>query len=138
MTRHELATEGAWVELRDDSDLRAKDRKKIMAAMFGGVNLGETGQLDTLNLGAAYGGTLAAANVAAAALITAWYVPYLTDSTSYLPRDRPDLLDDLKVPDDDILTELVAPVVSRMIKSSQGVSPADVNVPNSPTAPVSA
>lgn len=138
MTRHNLSTDGAWVELRDPSDLRAKDRKKITAAMFGGVHLGETGELDTLNLGAAYGGTLAASSVAAAALITGWYIPYLPDSASALPRDRTDLLDELLVADDDALNVLVAPAVTLMIGTTRKADPGDFDRPNSPTGPASA
>jgi hypothetical protein len=134
-TRHVLKTDGAWVELRDIEDLRARDKKKVNALIAGLVKVdAETGNVDT---GPAVIGRIVqdVPDIVASLLIVAWELPYLPDAK--LPSIDPEALDDLKLDDYQRLQELVEPVVALMMPNSSN-SVDDYENQASPSEPASA
>lgn len=134
MTRHVLKTDGAWVELRDVEDLRAKDRKAIDAVITAQIHVDLDGNVEA-------GPELveaiknAAPEAVAAQLISSWEIPYLPDLR--IPRLDPDALGELKLADYDRLMELIEPALKLLMpNSSRNVD--DHGDPASPSEPASA
>ena len=134
-TRHVLKSDGAWVELRDVDDLRARDKKRVVAAVTELVKVDvESGSVGT-------GPDVIRrivqdiTDVVAGLLVTAWEIPYLPDAR--LPSIDAESLDDLRLDDYARLQELVEPVVSLLMPgSSNNVD--DHEKPESPSGPDSA
>jgi hypothetical protein len=132
--RHILKSDGAWVELRDLLDVRARDRKRVMAVMTDGVEVDiNTGamQADTAKVLQAY--TDGIPEAVAALLITAWEIPYAPDAK--LPSIDPDAIGDLRLDDYDRLMEIVKPAVDLLMPKPP--SPDDYADPTSPSEPAS-
>lgn len=132
--RHDLVTEGAWVELRDVEDLRAKDRKKVNAIVMSAVSVDLDGEVTT---GPEMVSLImeAAPDAVIGLLVAAWEIPYLPDAQ--LPCLDVDALGELKLDDYDRLKELVAPAQALLMPhSSNNVD--DHADPRSPSEPVSA
>lgn len=132
--RHDLVTEGAWVELRDVEDLRAKDRKKVTAIVMSAVSVDLDGEVTT---GPEMVSLImeAAPDAVIGLLVAAWEIPYLPDAQ--LPCLDVDALGELKLDDYDRLKELVAPAQALLMPhSSNNVD--DHADPRSPSEPVSA
>lgn len=135
--RHVLKSDGAWVELRDVHDLRARDRKKVTATMAAVVGFDpETGRPTMADSAAVMEAYQSAVPEAVAALLVAgWEIPYLPDAK--LPSLDPDVLGELRLDDYDRLVELVAPARALLMPSSS-TDPDDYADPTSPSAPASA
>lgn len=133
-TRHELKTDGAWVELRDVADLRARDRKKVDAVVMSAVTFDmETGAVEASPdaLEKVASGTN---DATAAVLISAWEIPYLPDAP--LPRLDAEALGELMLADYDRLMELIRPAVDALNPRSSR-NPDDHADPQSPSEPAS-
>lgn len=133
MTRHVLKTDGAWVELRDVEDLRARDRKKVDAIISAQIIVDLDGNVTA-------GPELVSAikdatpDAVAAALVSSWEIPYLPDAP--LPRLDVDILGELKLPDYDRLLELTQPAMAILMPGdSKNVD--DYQDPTSPSGPAS-
>jgi hypothetical protein len=134
MTRHVLKTDGAWVDLRDVEDLRARDRKKVDAIISAQITVDLDGNVTT---GPELVSAIkdAAPDAVAAALISSWEIPYLPDAQ--LPRLDAEILGELKLDDYDRLMELIEPAMSLLMPhSSSNVD--DHQDPTSPSEPASA
>src|SRR5690606_30763981 len=134
MTRHVLKTDGAWVELRDIEDLRAKDRRAIDAIITAQIHIDLDGNVEA-------GPELveaiknAAPEAVATQLISSWEIPYLPDAR--IPRLDSDALGELKLADYDRLMELIEPALKLLMpNSSRNVD--DHGDPASPSEPASA
>ena len=134
-TRHVLKSDGAWVELRDIDDLRARDKKKVNSAITDLVKVDmESGAVDT-------GPDVIrrivqdVPDIVAGLLITSWEIPYLPDAR--LPSIDPEVLDDLRLDDYQRLLELTEPVVALLMPSSSN-NVDDFEKPESPSEPASA
>lgn len=132
--RHVLKTDGAWVELREVEDLRAKDRKKVEAVIMDAITFDmETGAI-TPGPGALERITNGTGEAVAERLISSWEIPYLPDAP--LPLLNPEILGELTLADYDRLMELIQPAVNVLNpRSSRNVD--DHADPTSPSAPVS-
>jgi hypothetical protein len=133
-TRHALKSDGAWVELRDVEDLRAKDRKKVEAVIMGAVSFDlETGGIsaDSSALERVMSGT---SEAVAEVLICAWEIPYLPDAK--LPRLDPEALGELRLADYDRVLELIQPAVD-LLNPRSSRNPDDHADPQSPSEPAS-
>lgn len=134
-TRHPLKSSGAWVELRDVEDLRARDRKAVSKIVMSAITF-------DLDSGEVTAGPDAATRIVdetpdavAAQLITSWEIPYLPDAR--IPRLEPEMLDELLIEDYDRLRELVEPAVALLMPhGSNNVD--DHADPQSPSEPASA
>jgi hypothetical protein len=139
MPKHELATEGAWVVLPEEQELRNKDRKRVLRTMFNETNLADGGGIVRPSAGVAYAGSLNAADLVAALLIADWSVPYLDDKLPVYANTEASLaavleqIDELKTADADALTALVADTTAGVLPSKDRPSVGDSGVPNSPT-----
>lgn len=133
MTRHVLKSDGAWVELRDVEDLRARDRKKIDALMAEQVSVDGDGDV-SMNRGAVFTIMRGIPEAVAALLISAWEIPYQPDAQ--LPSVDPESLDDLRLDDYNRLLELAEPAVS-LFMPGRSNNPDDHADPASPSGPVS-
>lgn len=131
MTRHVLKTDGAWVELRDVEDLRARDRKKVDAIISAQIIVDLDGNVTA-------GPELVSAikdatpDAVAAALVSSWEIPYLPDAP--LPRLDVDILGELKLPDYDRLLELTQPAMA-ILMPGDSKSVDDYQDPTSPSEP---
>ncbi|MEU5426832.1 hypothetical protein AB0H73_14680 [Streptomyces olivoreticuli] len=120
--RHPLASEGAWVELRDPRELKSGDKKRIMRCVTDlddkmGVGLDMTDGLMT-------------------ALVINWQLP----SQLPLPSQDRAVLDMMECPDYDALTELVKPAQELLFPGSPDPATPDEQAaqlkdPASPTVP---
>jgi len=135
MTRHVLKSDGAWVELRDVEDLRARDRKAVEAIIMGAIDV----DMDTGRIAAGRGAIAQIMNGApdavASQLIGAWEIPYAPGLQ--LPRLDPDALGELRLDDYRMLMDLVAPAVA-LLMPGRSNNPDDHNKPASPSEPASA
>jgi hypothetical protein len=133
--RHILKSDGAWVELRDLLDVRARDRKKVMAIMTSAIRITDftTGEMDadTTQVMQAYESGIPEA--VAALLITAWEIPYAPDAK--LPSIDVESLGDLRLDDYDRLMEIIQPAMDLLMPKP--VSPDDYADPTSPSEPAS-
>jgi hypothetical protein len=134
-TRHVLKSDGAWVEMRDPDDLRARDKKKVNAVITDMVKVDmESGAVGT-------GPDVVRRivqdipDVVAGLLVIGWEIPYLPDAK--LPGIDPEALDDLRLDDYNRLLELVEPVLALLMPSSSN-NVDDYERPESPSEPVSA
>ena len=132
MTRHVLKTEGAWVDLREVEDLRARDRKAVEAVVYSSVDFDiESGGV-TANERTIAQISSAAPDAVAAALIFSWEIPYLPDAR--IPRLDPEILGELRLDDYDRLMELVEP--AQKLLMPRGSSDVDDHAdPQSPSGP---
>lgn len=121
MTRHNLPS-GGWVELRDASELKAKDRKRVMR------NLGDPQE------GHVMASVVDMTDGIIATMVTAWELPYLLDAP--LPSVQIDVLDELELADENVLQKLTEGA-AKMFQSG-GVDPSEYDNPDSPTVPASA
>ena len=133
-TRHVLKTDGAWVELRDVEDLRARDRKKVEAVIMNAITFdAETGSI-AAGPGALEQITNGTGEAVAMRLISAWEIPYIADAQ--LPLVDPDVLGELKLPDYDRLIELLQPAID-VLNPRSARDPSDHADPVSPSEPAS-
>ena len=133
MTRHALKSDGAWVELRDVEDLRARDRKKVNAIVMSAVSVDLDGNVST---GPEMVSLIqeAAPDAVIGLLVAGWEIPYLPDAK--LPKLDADVLGELKLDDYDRLLELVGPAQALLMPhSSSNVD--DFEDPQSPSGPAS-
>jgi hypothetical protein len=134
MTRHVLKTDGAWVELRDVEDLRAKDRKAVENAVMSAVEV----DMDTGRIAAGKGAIQQIINGApdavAERLIVGWEIPYLPDAP--LPSADPEQLGELRLDDHRRLMELIEPAVN-LLMPGRSNNPDDHDDPSSPSEPAS-
>jgi hypothetical protein len=134
MIRHVLKTDGAWVELRDVEDLRARDRKKVDAVVMSALTVDmETGAI-AANPGALEKVASGTNEAIAAVLISSWEIPYLPDAQ--LPCIDPDVLGELRLPDYDRLIELIEPAAA-LLNPRSSSNPDDYDDPQSPSEPAS-
>jgi hypothetical protein len=135
--RHVLKSDGAWVELRDVHDLRARDRKKVSAAMTTGVSFdldtGRPTMTDPTRVMEAFQNDVPEA--IAALLISTWEIPYLPDAK--IPSIDPEILGELRLDDYDRLIELIEPARALLLPNSS-TDPDDYADPASPSEPASA
>jgi hypothetical protein len=133
--RHILKSDGAWVELRDVEDLRARDRKAVEAIVMGAIEV----DMDTGRIAAGRGAVAQIMNGApdavATQLITAWEIPYAPDLQ--LPRLDAEALGELRLDDYRRLMELVEPAVV-LLMPGRSNNPDDHADPSSPSEPASA
>ena len=132
--RHILKSDGAWVELRDLLDVRARDRKKVTGIMTSAVHITDlsTGAMDA-DADVVMKAYESIPEVVAALLITAWEIPYAPDAK--LPSIDPDSIGDLRLDDYDRLMEIVKPAVDLLM--ARPPSPDDYADPTSPSEPAS-
>lgn len=111
---HDLSTEGACVQLRDVSDVRARDRKATLRALSKFVTLDENGDITESSFDPGNLITAASdiAEAVASMLLVGWDIPYLNVAPSL------DAIGDLKTDDYDRLLELVEPAVRLFLPSS--------------------
>lgn len=141
ITRHSLKSDGAWVDLRDVSLVRAGERKQAMNKAFEAAALsgGSTEDVSIDTMIKMLGATTDFAEYAAAAVIVKWFVPYLADGP--VEFDRRNLtgtvaqINDLEVDDYDRLLELIAPAAEALMP--QVASPDQADDPKSPSGPAS-
>jgi hypothetical protein len=134
MTQHPLKSDGAWVELRDVEDLRARDRKAVEAIIMSAVEVDmETGHV-AAGRGAIAQIMTGAPEAVATQLITAWEIPYMPDAQ--LPRLDPEAIGDLRLDDHRRLMELVEPAVA-LLMPGRSNNPDDHDKPASPGEPAS-
>lgn len=132
-TRHSLKSDGAWVDLRDIEDLRARDKKKVDALLMGQVRTDLDGNVE-LDRGALQAIMTGIPDAVASLLVCGWEIPYSPDAL--LPSIDPDSLDDLRLDDYARLLELVEPAVALfMPHRSDNVD--DHADPASPSEPAS-
>jgi hypothetical protein len=133
--RHVLKSDGAWVELRDLLDVRARDRKKVMAVMTSAIRITDftTGEMDADTTAVMQAYESGIPEAVAAMLITAWEIPYAPDAK--LPHIDVDSLGDLRLDDYDRLMEIIKPAMDLLMPKS--VSPDDYADPTSPSEPAS-
>lgn len=134
MAYHDLPTEGAWVELRDPTELRNRHRKQITERLVGAVEIDADGRHMPVKTALAYVAGMDINDLVAAMLVTKWHIPYLDDPDTP-PADRPDVIGDLTFEDADRLAELIRPGVALLMPKKP--SPDDHADPTSPTPPVS-
>lgn len=134
MTRHVLKTDGAWVELRDVEDLRARDRKAVENAVMSAVEV----DMDTGRIAAGKGAIQQIINGApdavAERLIVGWEIPYMPDAP--LPSMDPEQLGELRLDDHRRLMELIEPAVA-LLMPGRSNNPDDHDNPASPSEPAS-
>lgn len=131
--RHDLVTEGAWVDLRDISTVRARDRKAAMQGLLRNIKVDlEGGDVEIPDrLSAVLSASDDLAEAAALTLITEWCVPYLDGAVPSL-----DAIGDLEMEDYDRLLKLAEPAIKKFMPPK--VSPDDHADPKSPSVPASA
>jgi hypothetical protein len=132
-TRHALKSDGAWVELRDVEDLRARDRKKVDALLMGQVSADLDGNV-SVDRGAVRAIISEVPEAVAALLVAAWEIPYLPDAK--LPSIDAEALDDLRLDDYNRLLELAEPAI-RLFMPSSSRNVDDHADPASPSGPAS-
>jgi hypothetical protein len=133
VTRHPLKSDGAWVELRDVEDLRAKDRRAVDAVISAQISVDLDGNV---NAGPELVAAIkdAAPDAVIAAMVSSWEIPYLPEAR--IPRLDPDNLGELKLDDYDRLKELTEPAMRLLMpRSSENVD--DYQDPQSPSGPAS-
>ena len=142
ITRHVLKSDGAWVDLRDPSLIRAGERKAAMAKAYAAARAASgDGDVSMDSLIELIAATTDFAEIVAASLVAKWYVPELHEAGPVAP-DRRDLagtvaqMQDLTGDDYDRLLELAAPAIEML--RPRGITPDDVDDPASPSEPASA
>jgi len=141
ITRHVLKSDGAWVDLRDVSLVRAGERKQAMNLAFTAARLsgGSDAEPSIGTLIDMLGATTDFAETCAAAVLVKWFVPYLNEAPVEL--DRRNLagtvaqINDLTGDDYDRLMELAGPAAAALMPRVS--TPDDVDNPSSPSAPAS-
>lgn len=142
ITRHVLKSDGAWVDLRDPTLIRAGERKQAMAKAYTAARAhgadDETPSIDTLIT--MIESSTEFVELVAAASIAKWFIPELHEAP--LTPDRRNLagtveqINDLTGDDYDRLLELVAPAVELLMPRKS--TPDDADDLASPSEPVSA
>lgn len=140
ITRHVLKSDGAWVDLRDVSLVRAGERKAAMSKAFEAAALGGGKEDPSIeSIIKMLGATTDFAEYAAAAVLVKWFVPYLADGP--VEFDRRNLvgtvaqINDLTGDDYDRLLTLIAPAAEALMPRVS--TPDDVDDPSSPSEPAS-
>lgn len=141
ITRHVLKSDGAWVDLRDVSLVRAGERKLAMNKAFEAARHGASGtEVSVETMIKLLSATTDFAEYAAAAVLVKWFVPYLDEAPA--EHDRRNLpgivaqINDLTGDDYDRLIELAGPAAEALMPRSS--TPDDVDDPASPSEPASA
>ena len=125
--RHELPS-GGWVEIKEASELRAKDRKAVLR------------QIADPEEGHRMATVVSMTDLIAATVIIAWELPYLPGAD--IPQIQLDNLDELEILDENAVQAAIEPLVK--LFSPQAPSPDDTEnadgTPNleSPTVPSTA
>jgi uncharacterized membrane-anchored protein len=144
ITRHVLKSDGAWVDLRDPSLIRAGERKAAMAKAYAAARA--SGGRDTEegismeNLIEIIEASTEFAEIVAASIIAKWFIPELHEAGPVIP-DRRNLaatvadMQDLTSDDYDRLLELATPAIDLL--RPRGITPDDVDDPASPSEPAS-
>jgi hypothetical protein len=136
LTRHNLPTAGAWVELRDYTDLRAKHRKQAMAARVGTTEIDPTtGKPMPIRASMAFLAGIDLAESVAAMLITAWHIPYLPGAA--LPEADPSILGELTMEDNNAILVLTEGARTALLAGAKAIDPSDHEDPDSPSVPAS-
>lgn len=139
ITRHSLKSDGAWVDLRDVSLVRASERKAAMNKAYEAARHAGGAEPSIEGIIAVIGATTDFAEIVAAALLVKWFVPYLNEAPTDL--DRRNLtgtvaqINDLTGDDYDRLLELIAPAAEVLMPRVS--TPDDVDDPSSPSEPAS-
>lgn len=140
ITRHVLKSDGAWVDLRDVSLVRAGERKAAMAKAYEGARAGGEEEPSMDNLIKMVEASTEFVEIVCATLIVRWFVPDLHEAP--VSPDRRNLsalvaeINDLTTADYDRLVELAEPAVAALMP--RGITPDDVDDPASPSEPASA
>lgn len=111
---------GGWAVLRDPLELRGSDRRAVQRAI----------QDPDRKIGAA----LDIVDGCICMLVESWFLPYAPGAP--LPKEDPDVLGALTIPDQVALEGAVDPAI--MVLFPREVSIDDAGVPGSPTRPASA
>lgn len=142
ITRHVLKSDGAWVDLRDVSLVRAGERKAAMNLAFTAARHGAGSDDPSLeNLIEMIGATTDFAETCAAAVLVKWFVPELHEDTGPQAIDRSNLaatvaqINTLPIDDYDRLMELIGPAAEALMPRVS--TPDDVDKPESPSEPAS-
>lgn len=142
ITRHVLKSDGAWVDLRDVSLVRAGERKQAMNKAFEAARHGGSDAEPSVeNVIKMLGATTDFAEIVAATLIVKWFVPELHEDSGPQSLDRRDLagtvaqINDLTTDDYDRLMELIGPAAETLMPRIS--TPDDVDDPSSPSEPAS-
>lgn len=128
MTERRDLPSGGWIEIREASELRAKDRKAVMRQMKDP----ETGHLMSFSTDMA--------DLIAATVIVAWDIPSMPGAP--VPSQQLDVLDDLTIVEDNEIQAATAHLVALFQPKSP--TPDDYVKPDgtpnleSPTEPASA
>lgn len=134
--RHPLVTSGAWVDLRDVTDLRHRDRRLVRAAIAAHIVIDlDTGRPATPTGAAAVQVGDDMLEAAAAAIVSTWHIPYLPDAR--LPRIDVDVLGDLRPGDYDALIDFARPALAVLQGDDTPVTPDDHARSDSPSVPAS-
>lgn len=142
ITRHVLKSDGAWVDLRDASLVRAGERKQAMNKAFEAAAHGSRTDDEKPTVESVVkllSATTDFTEYAGACVLVKWFVPYLDDAP--VEHDRRDLpgtvakINDLTGDDYDRLLELVAPAAVALMPRI--MTPDDVDDPESPSEPAS-
>lgn len=107
---------GGHVVFRDPAQLRAKDKKYVIRSIT--------------DEGGRWSRTVDATEGTVCMLVEKWTIPYLPAAP--LPRDMPEILGELTIPDYDKLIEAATPAVGLLFPSD---SADDADKPGSPTVP---
>jgi uncharacterized membrane-anchored protein len=141
ITRHALKSDGAWVDLRDVSLVRAGERKAAMAKAYAAARAGGGQESPSMEaLIEMIGASTDFVEIVCATLIVKWFVPDLGHEAP-LTVDRRDItgtvaqINDLTTEDYDRLLELAEPAVTALMPRS--TTPDDHDDPASPSGPVS-
>ena len=132
-TRHSLKSDGAWVELRDIEDLRARDKKKIDALLMGQLSADLDGNVE-LDRGVVRAILSEVPDAVIAMLVCGWEIPYSPDAR--LPSIDPESVDDLRLDDYNRLLELIEPALALFMPGRSDNVDDHAN-PASPSEPVS-
>lgn len=111
---------GGWVVLRDPMELRGRDRRAVQQAIVD----------PDRKIAAA----LDITDGCICMLVESWSLPYLPNAP--LPRDNPDVLGELTIPDQVELEKAVEPALKVLFPKEVTID--DAGVAGSPTRPASA
>lgn len=111
---------GGWAVLRDPLELRGADRRAVQRAIQD-PDRKIASALDVTD------GTICM-------LVESWFLPYLPGAP--LPKDNPDVLGKLTIPDQTALENAIDPALKVLFPREASVD--DAGVPGTPTRPASA
>jgi hypothetical protein len=111
---------GGTVTFREPTDLRAKDKRRILK------------NLKDDNIGT-FAGAYDLTDGVIMLLVESWSIPYLPNAP--LPAELPEILGELTIADEQVLTNAAQPVVGLLFPKT---TVDDAGVPGTPTRPASA